>query len=221
MKKNIEQPEDRERHQGVALAALDHDECREQHGRAGEPQHGPRRAPTDVDRVDHRVDEQREAGGNRHGAGNVKAFRAVFGMALEQHPGSQCRRGDTDRDVHEQHPAPAQSAREDAAQQNARGAAGARDGAPDAECTVALRTFRERGRDDRQRGRRDDRGAEALDRTGGQQPCLGLSKPAAERGEREHDQADHEHAPAPEQVGEPPAEQQEASKGERVRVHDP
>ena len=58
--------------------------------------------------------------------------------------------------------------------------------------------------------------ARALD-----QPDRGLREPAPERGEREEHEADHEHAPAPEPVGEPPAQQQEAAEGERVSVDDP
>jgi hypothetical protein len=44
---------------------------------------------------------------------------------------------------------------------------------------------------------------------------------AQQRAEAEEGGAGEEHAPAPEQVGEPPAEQQKAAKGDRVRVHDP
>ena len=142
-------------------------------------------------------------------------------LALEQQPRGEHRRGDADRDVHEQHPAPAQPARENAAEQHPGGAAGAGDGAPDAQRAVALRAFGERGRDDRQRRRRDDRRAEALNRARGDQPCLRLGQAAGQRGEREDDQADHEHPPAPEQVGEASAEQQEPSERQRVGVHDP
>ena len=46
-------------------------------------------------------------------------------------------------------------------------------------------------------------------------------EPARQRGEREEDQAEHEDAPAPEQVGQPPAQQQEAAEGEDVGVDDP
>ena len=48
-----------------------------------------------------------------------------------------------------------------------------------------------------------------------------LGEAAGERGEREDDEPDHEHPPAPEQVGRASAEQEEPSEGERVGVHDP
>jgi hypothetical protein len=63
--------------------------------------------------------------------------------------------------------------------------------------------------------------AEALRSARGDQPRLRLRHPAGQRGEREDDEAEHEHASAPHQVSEPPTEQQEAAEGERVRVDDP
>ena len=133
----------------MALTALNRDERREQQDRPGEPEQRARRAPPDVDCVNHRVHEQREACRDGHSPGNVKAFSAIFRPALEQQPGGEHRRGNADRDVHEQHPAPAQPAGENAAQQDSGGPAGAGDGTPDAQCPVALRAFGERGRDDR------------------------------------------------------------------------
>ena len=47
------------------------------------------------------------------------------------------------------------------------------------------------------------------------------ARPPSQRGEREHDQAEHEHPAAAEQVGHPPAEQQKAAERQRVGVHDP
>ena len=44
---------------------------------------------------------------------------------------------------------------------------------------------------------------------------------AGQRGQREQDEAGHEHAPPAQQVGHAPAEQQEAAEGEHVGVHDP
>ena len=189
---------------------------------AGEPQHRRGRSPAGVDGVDDGVDEQRQAGRDGDRAGEVKRAGGRPRRGSRRASAARAgRRGDTDRDVDEQHPAPAQPAGEDPAEQHAGGAAGARHRAPDPERTVALGALRERGRDDRQRRRRDDRGAEALHRAGGDQPSLGLGDPAGERGQREQHQADHEHPPAPEQVGQPAAEQQEAAEGQRVGVHHP
>ena len=138
-----------------------------------------------------------------------------------QCPRSERGRRDPDRDVDEQHPAPAETAREDPAEQHPGGAAGARDRAPDPERAVALGALGERRRDDRQRRRRDDRGAEALNRARRDQPSFRLRDPAGERRQREQRQAEHEHPPAPEQVGEPAAEQQEPAERECVGVDDP
>ena len=188
---------------------------------AGESQQRRRRSPTHVDRVDNRVDEQRQARGDGHGAGQVKRAGSALGAALDQRPRRERRGGESDRDVDEQHPPPAQAAGEDPAEEHPGRAAGAGDRAPDAQCAVALGTLGERGGDDRQRRRGDDRRAEALDGAGGDQPPLGLGDPAGERGDREHHEAEHEHPPAPEQVGEPAAEQQEAAERKRVGIHDP
>ena len=68
---------------------------------------------------------------------------------------------------------------------------------------------------------RDDRRAEALGRARRDQLTLGGGEAGRERGGRDEQQSADEHAPAPEQVGHAPAEQQEAAEGEHVRVHDP
>jgi hypothetical protein len=215
------QAEDRERQQRMALAQLDRDERGEQDGRPGESQQGGGRSPADVDGVDHRIDEQRESRRDAHGTGDVEALGAALGATLQEQSRGERRRNQADRDVDEQHPAPGQAAREDPAEQHAGRAAGARDGAPDAERAVALGAFGERGRDDRKRRRRDDRRAESLDCARDDQPRLRLGQATGQRSEREHDQPDHEHAPAAEQVGETPAEQKEAAEREGVGVHDP
>ena len=50
---------------------------------------------------------------------------------------------------------------------------------------------------------------------------LAPGEPGQERGAGEDDQPDDEHAPAADDVGDPPAEQQEAAEEERVGAHDP
>ena len=149
-----------------------------------------RRAPAGVDGVDERVDEQREPGGDGDGAGDVEVARLGLGAALLQQARREQRADHADRHVDEQHPAPAQPAREHAAEQHAGGAAGAGDGAPHAERAVALGAFGERRRDDRQRRRRDDRRAQALHGARGDQPRLRLGEAAGERGQREDDEPD-------------------------------
>ena len=174
----------------------------------------------DVVGVDQRVDQQRQAGGHRDRARDVEVARAVVAALGQQARGHQ-RRGDADRHVDEQHPLPARPLGEHAAEQHAGGAAGAGHRAPDAQRLVALRALLEDLGDQRQGGGRQQRGAEALDGTRGDQPDVVLGEPACKRGAREQDQAGDEHAPAAEQVGHAPAEQQEPAEGERVGVDDP
>ena len=125
------------------------------------------------------------------------------------------------RDVDPEDPLPAEPVGEDAAEQHAGGAAEPGDRAPDAERLVALGAVPEDRGDDRERRGRDDRRAQALGGAGRDQLPLGGREAGGERGDRDHDQAGHEDAPAPEQVGRPAAEQQEAAEGEHVGVHDP
>ena len=144
----------------------------------------------------------------------------LVAAVLEQ-PRSDQRGGDADRRVHEQHPLPAERLGEDSAEQHAGRAARAGHRAPDAERLVALRALGEGGGHDRQRGGGDQRGAEALHGARDDQPDVALSEAAGERGEGEQPHAPDEHAPPAEQVGQPPAEQQEAAEEERVGVDDP
>ena len=126
-----------------------------------------------------------------------------------------------DGHVDPQHPLPAEALGEDPAEEHAGGAAGSGDGAPGAERLVALGAVAEGGGDDRERRGGDDRRAQALGGARGDQLTLGRAKPAASEAARDEQEPGDEHAPAPEQVREPPAEQQEAAEGEHVGVHDP
>src|ERR1035441_5296951 len=139
--------EDREGHQRCALAGLDRQEHDEQDHCAGDlPERGGR-APANVDGVDQRVDEQGEAGSDRHRAGKVEAPRLRLGVAFAEDPGGQEGAGETDGHVDEQHPAPAEPAGEDAAEEDAGCSSGAGHGPPDAERAVALFAVGERGPD--------------------------------------------------------------------------
>ena len=135
--------------------------------------------------------------------------------------GRQRGRGDPDRDVHPEHPFPADVFGQHAAEEDAGGAAGAGDRAPDPQRFVALGAVAEGGGDDRERGGGEDRRAEALDGAGGDQLPGGARQAAGQRGEGEEHQAEHEDAAAAEQVGQPAAEQEEAAEGEDVGVDHP
>jgi hypothetical protein len=95
------------------------------------------------------------------------------------------------------------------------------DRAPHAEGGVALLALLERGRDDRQRGGGQQRGAEPLHAAGDDQPDLALRQATGQRRGREQDQAADEQAPATEEVGQAPTEQQEAAEGQGVGVDHP
>ena len=75
--------------------------------------------------------------------------------------------------------------------------------------------------DDRQRGRRHDRGPDPLEGAGADQRLVRPGEPAEKRSEREQTHADHEDPPPPEQVGGPPAEQEQAGERERIGAHHP
>ena len=126
-----------------------------------------------------------------------------------------------DGDVHEEDPLPAESVRENAAEENARGRPEPADRAPDAECDVALPALGERRREDRQSRRRDDGRTEPLESARGDQRPLRPGEARQQRGDREEDDACKKDAPTPEQVGRSPAEKQEAAEHERVRADYP
>ncbi len=126
-----------------------------------------------------------------------------------------------DGHVDPEHPLPSEAVGEDAAEQDAGRAARACHRAPDPERLVALGAVAEGGGDDRERGWGDDRGAEALRGAGGDQLPLGGGEAGGERGDRDQQQARHEHPAAAQQVGGAAAEQQEAAEGEHVGVDDP
>ena len=76
--------------------------------------------------------------------GKSNVFGAVLGAALGEERGEPAAAAViADRHVDEQHPAPAQPAGQDSAEEYARGAAGAGDGAPDPERAVAFGPFGE------------------------------------------------------------------------------
>ena len=193
----------------------------EQRGRDREQRERLRRSPAGVQRVDERVDEQREARGDRDRPERVEPPYLALAAALVEQARREQRGDDRDRDVDPEDPLPAEVLGQHAAEQHARRAARARHRAPDAQRLVALGALREHVRDHRQRGRREDRGAEALHRAPDDQLRLARREAAEQRGDREQHETTHEQAPAAEQVGHSPAEQQEAAERQRVRVRDP
>ncbi len=150
-----------------------------------------------------------------------KARASLGGAALSDQARRQREGDQADRHVHPQHPLPAEAVGEDAAEQDAGGAAGSGDRAPDAERFVALGPVPEDRGDDRERGGGDDRGAQSLGGAGGDQLGFGGGEARCQRGDRDQHQPGHEDAPAPQQVRGAAAEQEEAAEGEHVGVDDP
>ena len=116
---------------------------------------------------------------------------------------------------------PVQRVRQDAAEEHADRPAAGGDEPEDAHRLRALGGLREEGHDQRERDRRDHRAAQPLDRPRSDEEGLCRRQAAGERGEREERDSDQEQAPLAEEIPEPAAQQQEATEGQQVGVHDP
>jgi hypothetical protein len=193
----------------------------QQDRRSGEHPDRLRRAPTGVFGVEQGEDQGGEAEGDRRRAGDVEGSHLLLGTRFGDQRRGDRGGGDPDRDVDPENPLPAEAIGEDPAEEHARGAAGARDRAPDPQRLVALGAVFEGGGDDREGGRGEDRGAEPLDGSRRHQLAGVGGEPTAQRGEGEEHEPEHEDAAAAEQVGEPSPQQEEAAEGEDVGVDDP
>ena len=125
--------QDRERHERVVYAQFVRDECDQRYSCDGELCDRAGRAPADVGCLHERVDEQQHPAGDEQGAKGVEVRQCcrLAALLLEQEEGA----GEGDRaegDVDEEHPAPARAFGEQAAEEDAGGAADAGDGRPDA-----------------------------------------------------------------------------------------
>ena len=130
-------------------------------------------------------------------------------------------RRDGEREVHVHREAPGEVLGQNAAEQQADRAAGAGDGAEDAECAGAIRAGRERGRQQRERGGGEQRTEDALQRACADEHLEAL-RGAADRGRGgEAEQARDERPLAAEEVAELAAEQQQAAEGQRIGRDDP
>ena len=90
---------------------------------------------------------------------------------------------------------------------------------PSPEC--GSRTLRESVADERQRRGRGDSAPYALHGAGRDQPGRSRGEAAEQRGQRKHDQAEHEHASSTEHVAETASEEQQPSERQGVRSDDP
>ena len=126
-----------------------------------------------------------------------------------------------DRDVDQEHRAPAGELHQHAAEHLAGDEADGGDRTVQADGASTLGAFGEAGGDERQRGRGDDGGARALHDARGDQQHWVLGQPAGQAGQRERDQARDEHAPPAEQVSGPAAEDEKAAERDGVSRHHP
>jgi hypothetical protein len=134
---------------------------------------------------------------------------------------AQQNRGDTDRDVHEEDPVPAEQVGQDAAEQHADGPSAREHEADHPHRLGALGVIGEEDHDQRQRDRGHDGAAEPLDRARDDQERLGGRQAAQQRRDRELSDPEQEDALLPEEVSEAARQQQEASEREQVGVDDP
>ena len=131
------------------------------------------------------------------------------------------RGADPDGDVDDEDPRPAEDVGQDAAEEQAEGAAGAGDRAPDAHRAGAILALGEGGGDDRQRRGGDQGGAEALHAAGDDQHLARVGQGVGGRRRAEERDADEEQPAAADEVGGAAAEEQEAAEHQRVGVDDP
>jgi len=164
--------------------------------------------------------QRREPGGDEDRARCVEPL-TVLVEALREEEGAQNQRRDSDRHVHEEDPRPREVLDEDAAEQHAERGTDATDGTPAAQCDVPLAAFLEGRNEDRQRSRRDGCRTESLERSEGDERRLTPGESAEKRAEREDGDAEHEHAPTPQQIGRPSSEQEKAAEDERVCADHP
>jgi hypothetical protein len=213
--------EDAQPHQRLDRAALDHEERREEQERDPADDQRVRRPPALLLRLDDRVDEDQEPGGHRHRTREVERLVRALVLRLRHVP----ERGDEDGDPHwnvdVEDPWPRKGVDEDAAEQQPDSAAADCDRGPDRHRLRPLRTLGEGRRDDRERRRRDERRAQPLEAAADDQHLGARRECIQQRRDREDHDAGEEDPLAADEVACAPAEQQEATEDERVRVDDP
>ena len=179
------------------------------------------RAPALLLRRDDGVDEHDQARGDGHRAREVEAPVGHDAARLGDVAQRGERGADPDGDVDDEDPRPAEDVGQDAAEEQAEGAAGAGDRAPDAHRAGAVLALGEGGGDDRQRRGGDQGGAEALHAARDDQHLARVGERVGGRRRAEERDADQEQPAAADEVGGAAAEEQEAAEHQRVGVDDP
>ena len=187
----------------------------QQHGGRHEELHRGRGAPPVGPGLGEAVDQGEQATGDGGRPGQVVAV-VGRGPALADHPQGGDRRNDGEGHVDEQRPAPGGVLGQEAAEDEADGRAAAGDAAVDGEGPGPLLGFGEGDGQEGEGGRRHDGGEGALEGPGAEEHGRVLGQAAQGGGPGEADQADHEHALAPEVVGDAAAEEQQPGEGQGV-----
>ena len=171
-------------------------------------------------RVGEPVDQAEHRGRDECDAGQVQPGPDAAALLLQEQDRSGPGEAGEDQ-VHVEAPAPGQVLGQDPAEHQADRAAGADDGAIDAERLAAVPRVRECRGQDRQGGRREQRTERALGGACRHQHAEGGGRPAGGRRGGEAERAGEERDLAPDQVAQPPAEQQQAAERQRVGGHHP
>ncbi len=205
---------------GSRCRLLPEGESGEQDDRRGEDPDRLPREPLPLSALRDAEHEEHEPRRDERCARDVVALSVRVPALREQDRGER-ETGDADGDVDEEDPLPGEEVGEDPAHEDAGRGAEAADRPPGAERDVALFPLTEgRGQDRERRG--GDRGrAQPLERPGRDQRLVTPCEPAEQRADREDDEAAHEDASAPEDVGEPAAEQEEPSEDQGIGADHP
>ena len=204
-----------ERQQRVLHPLLDDHEGHQEDGGRGEQHDRHGRAPAVGPSLGEAVDEGEQATGHGHGAGDVVAV-VGRGPALGDVAEGRHGRHDGDRHVDQEGPAPRGELGQESTEDEADGGSAAGDAAVDGERAGPLLGLGEGHGEQRQGGGRHDRGECPLQGTGTEEHGRVLGQATQGGGGGEADQADDEHPLAPEVVGDPAAQEEQAGEGQRV-----
>ncbi len=167
--------------------------------------------------------EDQQGGRRRHHqrAEQIEAPAAFSCPHRGQDAPSDCRDGEADRDVDEEHAAPSDRVDQHAAGNEPDDETDRRRDAVEAEHTVAGGTLPEAGRQNGQARRGDQCRRDALHRPGCDQQRHVTGETACCRCDGETDEPDGQSSAPPEEVGSPPAEHQEPTERQGVGGHNP
>jgi hypothetical protein len=215
------QTEDAQRHDRVSDAGLKRGEARDQQCRDAEGGEGPAAGPAPFGDLDQGVDAGDRAGRDQDRAEPVDSLTEADAFILCDQGAPEDVRDRPDRQVDEEDPVPADRLGQDAAEQQAERRPAGDHERVEAHRLGSLRGLGELHGDDRDDHRGGERGGGALQEAGDYQRAAAGGEAAEHRGGDEGGDADQKDPLAPEQVAEPPGEQQQAAEGDQVAVDHP